>query len=51
VDWLLSYRPTPGTVIFAGYGSGYDGLEGYSLRALERVEDGFFFKLSYLVRL
>lgn len=51
MDWLLSYRPTPGTVVFAGYGGGYDGTEGYSLRGLERTDDGFFFKVSYLFRL
>ncbi|MGQ0560573.1 MAG: DUF5916 domain-containing protein, partial [Gemmatimonadota bacterium] len=50
-DWLISYRPTPGTVVFAGYGSGYDGTEGYSLRGLDRTDDGFFFKVSYLFRL
>jgi hypothetical protein len=50
-DWLLSYRPIPGTVLFAGYGSGYNGTEGYSLRGLDRTEDGFFFKVSYLFRL
>ena len=50
-DWLVSYRPTPGTVVFAGYGSGFTGLEGYSLRGLDRTEDGFFFKVSYLFRL
>jgi len=51
VDWLVSYRPTPGTVVFAGYGSGYVGLEGYSLQGLERTDDGLFLKVSYLFRL
>lgn len=50
-DWLISYRPTPGTVLFAGYGSGFNGTEGYSLRGLDRTDDGFFFKVSYLFRL
>jgi hypothetical protein len=50
-DWLVSYRPIPGTVVFAGYGSGYLGTEGYSFRGLERSEDGFFFKVSYLFRM
>jgi hypothetical protein len=50
-DWLLSYRPRPGTVVFAGYGSGFTGTEGYSVRGLDRTEDGFFFKVSYLFRL
>jgi hypothetical protein len=51
VDWLVSYRPTPGTVVFAGYGTGYRGLEGYSLQGLDRTDDGFFFKVSYLFRM
>jgi len=50
-DWLISYRPSPGTVVFAGYGSGFIGTEGYSLRGLDRSEDGLFFKVSYLFRL
>ena len=50
-DWLLSYRPVPGTVLFAGYGSGFTGTEGYALRGLDRTEDGFFFKVSYLFRM
>lgn len=50
-DWLISYRPTPGTVLFAGYGSGFNSTDGYSLRGLERSDDGFFFKVSYLFRL
>ncbi len=51
IDGLISYRPTPGTVVFAGYGTGYIGSEGYSLRGLDRMEDGFFFKVSYLFRI
>ncbi len=39
-DFLFSYRPNPGTVIFAGYGSSLTGPEA----------DGFFMKLSYLFR-
>ncbi|MGQ0815746.1 MAG: DUF5916 domain-containing protein [Gemmatimonadota bacterium] len=50
-DWLVSYRPTPGTVVFAGYGSGFDGTDGYSLSGLDRTDDGFFFKVSYLFRI
>ena len=51
VDWLLSYRPTPGTVVFLGYGSGFAGLERHSFGDLERQQDGFFVKVSYLFRL
>jgi hypothetical protein len=51
VDWLFSFRPTPGTVVFAGYGSGLDEPDAFRFRGLRRVADGFFAKLSYLFRL
>jgi hypothetical protein len=51
VDWLFSFRPTPGTVAFAGYGSGLEEPDAFRFRALRRVADGFFAKLSYLFRL
>lgn len=51
VDWLGAYRPTPGTVIFLGYGSSLDAQETLSLKNLQRTSDGFFLKLSYLFRL
>jgi len=50
VDWLFSYRPTPGTVFFAGYGSGLAESDAFRFRGLRRVTDGFFVKLSYLLR-
>ena len=49
-DWLFSYQPTPGTVLFAGYGSSL-GADAFTLRGLERTQDGFFFKVSYLFRM
>jgi hypothetical protein len=51
VDWLFSYQPTPGTVMFAGYGGSYDGPEHLRFREMQRTEDGFFVKLSYLLRM
>ncbi len=51
LDALLSYRPTPGTVLFAGYGSTYTGEESYKFNELQRNSDGFFVKLSYLFRM
>ena len=51
VDWLLSYRPTPGTVVFLGYGSGFAGAERNRFADLERQQDGLFVKVSYLFRL
>src|SRR5690606_35033703 len=50
-DWLFSYQPNPGTVLFAGYGTSLNGEEFFQPRALERTSDGFFVKLSYLFRL
>jgi hypothetical protein len=50
VDWLFSFVPSPGTVVFAGYGSSLTEPEAFRFRELERVRDGFFVKLSYLLR-
>ncbi len=50
MDWLFSYRPTPGTVFFAGYGSSLDDASAFSFRDLARTADGFFVKVSYLFR-
>lgn len=51
-DWLFSYQPTPGTVLFAGYGNTLADLDDdYRTRRLQRTVDGFFLKLSYLFRL
>jgi len=52
-DWLFSYQPSPGTVLFAGYGSTLaERTAGrmFGLDGLERQQDGFFIKLSYLLR-
>ena len=51
VDWLFSYQPTPGTVVFAGYGSTLTEPDGLRFRALRRDSDGFFLKVSYLFRM
>lgn len=50
VDWLLSYVPTPGTVLFAGYGASLYEPDAFRFRDLQRVRDGIFVKLSYLLR-
>jgi hypothetical protein len=50
VDWLFSYRPTPGTVVFLGYGSTLTEADPLAFRNLRRASDGFFLKLSYLFR-
>ena len=53
LDWLFSYQPTPGTVVFAGYGTGLEEPDRFGdvRRRLIRVSDGFFAKISYLFRL
>lgn len=53
-DWLFSYQPTPGTVLFAGYGSTLreiDARRTFGIDGLARATDGFFVKLSYLFRM
>jgi len=45
LDFLFSFQPTPGTVVFVGYGSRLRRADG-----LRREGDGFFVKLSYLFR-
>ena len=47
-DWLLSFRPRPGTVFFAGYGDSRTESAALAFDQLERVSDGFFFKASVL---
>jgi hypothetical protein len=50
MDWLVSFVPSPGTVFFAGYGSSLTEPEAFRFRQVERVRDGFFVKVSYLLR-
>jgi hypothetical protein len=50
-DVLLAYQPTPGTVLFAGYGSTLDEPRAFRFADLTRTADDFFLKLSYLFRL
>jgi hypothetical protein len=51
VDWLFSYRPTPGTVFFAGYGSSLTEDDPLAFSRLRRMNDAFFLKASYLLRM
>jgi len=50
-DVLFSYKPTPGTVFFFGYGSSLSEPTAFSFRDLRRTSDGFFLKASYLFRM
>lgn len=51
MDWLFSYRPVPGTLVYVGYGSTMNEPNEFRFRELRRTSDGFFGKLSYLFRL
>ena len=50
-DLLFSYKPTPGTVFFFGYGAALYEPTAFSFRDLQRTSDGFFLKASYLFRM
>ena len=50
VDWLFSYRPTPGTLVYLGYGATMEEAGQQRFRNFERSIDGFFAKVSYLFR-
>jgi hypothetical protein len=52
-DFLFSYKPTPGTVFFFGYGASLTEPTAFAFQSstLHRVSDGFFLKASYRYRL
>ena len=60
-DFLFSYQPDPGTVVFLGYGAGYadtrvaaqpfDFPSSFRFHGYNRTDDAFFLKASYLLRL
>ena len=60
-DFLFSYQPNPGTVLFVGYGAGYTDTRlasqsfefprSLGFRGYNRTDDALFVKASYLFRL
>jgi hypothetical protein len=50
MDWLISYRPIPGTLAYLGYGSTLEEPQQFQFSGLRRTTDGLFAKLSYLIR-
>ncbi len=51
-DVLISYKPIPGTVFFAGYSTALSEPNAFQFsRATFRTTDGVFVKVSYLFRL
>ena len=51
LDWLFSFQPTPGTLLFVGYGATLTEPDSFRFRRMNRTADGFFFKMSYLFRM
>lgn len=51
MDWLFSYRPVPGTLVYLGYGATMEEPQEFRFGDLRRTADGFFGKVSYLFRL
>jgi hypothetical protein len=49
-DVLVSYLPSPGTVVYLGYGTGVDATETMRPTDVQRTNDGAFVKFSYLYR-
>jgi hypothetical protein len=47
-DWLMSYRPAPGTVFFVGYGGSLSEQDPLAFTRLRRTADAFFVKGSYV---
>lgn len=50
VDWLVSFTPSPGTVMYLGYGSSLAEPEAFAFHGLHRLQDQFFAKVTYLFR-
>lgn len=50
IDLLLSYEPSPGTVVFLGYGREMTDDGAFRFSPLEPRADGLFVKVSYLFR-
>lgn len=51
LDWLFSYRPVPGTLVYLGYRSTLEEPRELRFGDLHRTADGFFGKVSYLFRM
>lgn len=50
-EFLFSYKPIPGTVFYAGYGANVTEPEAFAFKTMQRRDDAFFVKASYLWRL
>jgi hypothetical protein len=50
LDFLFSYLPSPGNVVYLGYGDALRADAPDGTDPLRRIKDVFFLKLSYLLR-
>jgi hypothetical protein len=50
-DFLVSYEPSPGTIVYAGWSRMLEGPNTYRYDQLSPVGEGLFLKVSYLFRL
>jgi hypothetical protein len=50
-DLLVSYEPSPGTIVYAGWSRVREGPDTYRFGDLVPVAEGLFVKVSYLFRL
>lgn len=51
LDWLVSFTPSPGTVVYAGYGTSLAETDAFAFRNVRRLQDGLFVKVSYVIRM
>jgi hypothetical protein len=49
-NFLISYTPVPGTIVYAGYGAQLSEPDAFTFRSVNRSSDAFFLKASYLFR-
>ena len=49
-DWLFSYFPSPGKVVYLGYGASLNEAFAFRFQDMNRTGDGFFVKVSWLYR-
>jgi len=47
---LVSYEPSPGTIVYVGYSFLREGINTYDISRMEPMADGLFVKFSYLFR-
>ncbi len=47
---LVSYEPSPGTIVYVGYSFLREGINTYDISKMDPMADGLFVKFSYLWR-